>query len=151
MLRAIALAGLWMLSTSAVAGAPEVVVVKGFVVAVEPTRLTISNVPLTAVEVPRGAGPTFTMPKAKEGEQAPKWVSAEPAAKAPAEAAPKIRMMVTGPGQQGAALQLTEIELGDAKVAAVDYPAGTAVDVSFRLVEGRKRLEKLERSAPPAQ
>lgn len=152
MLRTITLAGLLMLSASATAAEPKDVVVKGFVVALDAKRLTISNVPLTGVEVPKGAGPTFTMPQPKEGQPAPSWVAAEPApAKAPAPA-PKMRMMmVTSPDDKGAnALQLTELETGELKLDAADYPSGTAVSATYREFDGRKQLIKLERAGAEA-
>ncbi|MEZ5418087.1 MAG: hypothetical protein R2708_12180 [Vicinamibacterales bacterium] len=129
---------------------------RGFVVAVSETSVTVSNVPLKGLgsPPPAGGGGTFTMPRPKPGDAPPTWVTADPTTSAgetadPSAAAPTPRMVMMAPdGAGGTVLELTEIGTTKGAVKAADYPAGTAVTVTYRVADGRKVLEKIEKAAP---
>ena len=129
---------------------------RGFVVAVGETSVTLSNVPLKGLgsPPPAGGGGTFTMPRPKAGDAPPTWVSADPTTSAgesadPSAAAPAPRMVMMAPDDAGdTVLELTEIGTTKGAVKAADYPAGTAVKVTYRVADGRKLLEKIEKATP---
>lgn len=129
---------------------------RGFVVAVGETSVTVSNVPLKGLgsPPPAGAGGTFTMPAPKPGEAPPSWVAAdpktadpEPAGRAAPASGPRMVMMAPAAGAS-AALELTEIQMAKGAVKAADYATGTAVTVTYRVTDGRKVLEKIEKVTP---
>jgi hypothetical protein len=131
---------------------------EGYVVAVEATKVTISNVPLGGP----GGGGTFVMrqdvtkPAAATDAKAPADVKAPAGAPQWTAAAPesqprerKMMMMTTAPGS--AKLELTELQTSAGAVAAADFPQGTPVTVTWTESEGAKRLQKItRRQEPPA-
>jgi hypothetical protein len=149
----VALTFAWL--AAAPAAEEPVTKVKGYVVAVGETTLTIANLPIGAAA---GGGHTFVMaaPKEgaadakKEGGEAPTWVadsSAKPDQGAAGPGKPGTMRMVTG--SAAAKLELTEVSFAKGAVKAADFPADTAVEVTYRTDGPKKRLERIDRAPQP--
>ncbi len=130
---------------------------QGYVVAVDATKVTVSNLPLVgapAATAPEGA---FVMKKpdkpGADGSAAaagtPQWTAAGAEAQRPRER--KMAMAMSAPGS--APLELTELTTASGAVRAADFPMGTPVTVTWVDSGGKKQLEKIERRevAPPAK
>jgi hypothetical protein len=158
MKKTMAVVAVLAVAATARAEAPAPRTLEGYVVAIEPTKVTISNVPLGS----GAGGGTFTLrqdgtkpaaaadekapadPKAPAG--APQWTAAAPGSQPGGR---KVMMMTTAPG--AGKLELTELRTAAGAVTAADFPAGTPVTVTWTESEGAKQLQKIaRRPEPPA-
>jgi hypothetical protein len=128
-----------LLAAPLMAQDPVVKEVKGFVVSMDETKLVVSNIRVG------GAGQTFTMPAPKDGSK-PSWVAADPATASGGDK-PKMVMMTTGDDKSP--LTLTELAFAKGAFKPADFPAGTEIVASYREVEGKKSLQKLEAVKKP--
>jgi hypothetical protein len=115
---------------------------KGFVLSIDDTKLVVSNIRVG----PAGGGQTFVMTAPKEGGGQPNWVAADPKAAGDGQKGAKVKMMTTA---GDAPLEITEFALAKGAIKAADFPAGTAIVVTYREVEGKKIFSKAEPPKKP--
>lgn len=120
---------------------PAVKELRAFVVAVEATTLTVSNVALSAGH----GGETFVMPAPKEGDPPPTWVADGAGNPAGVEGRQPRMVMMMPKSDDTTPLTLTEFQIAKDSLDRADFPTGTSVVVKYREVGASKVVESVER------